>query len=172
MRTQQAAYYVSNVANNGGFIIIAADDRVQPILGYADLFSFADVYGAIEHKEGNVTQAADVAAVNKLKEIFNQGRILYVVVEGLATSQDNFIGENAEDIGLERNKKPAYNRAYTVINWLKGNKQFKHLPSGTFAVNALINPVINVDDASTCGLNSKLGRCMKVKIQYVIDKKK
>ena len=138
----------------------------------ADLFSFADVYGAIEHKEGNVAQAADAAAVNKLKEIFNQGRILYVVAEGLATSQDNFIGENAEDIGLERNKKLAYNRAYTVINWLKGNEQFKHLPSGTFAVNALIDPVINVDDASTRGLNSKLGRCVKVKIQYVIDKKK
>lgn len=40
MRTQQAAYYVFNVANNGGFIIIAADDRVQPILGYADSGAF------------------------------------------------------------------------------------------------------------------------------------
>lgn len=40
MHTQQAAYYVFNVANNGGFIIIAADDRVQPILGYADSGAF------------------------------------------------------------------------------------------------------------------------------------
>ncbi len=136
----------------------------------AELYSFADVYGAIESSDGNVAQAMDAEAVDKLNEIFDKGRILYVVAEGLATSQDNFIGENAEDVGLERNKKLAYNRAYTVVNWLKGNEKFKRVSNNAFAVNALVNPVVNVDDESTQGLNSKLRRCVKVRIHYVIDK--
>ena len=135
----------------------------------AELYSFADVYGAIEENTGNVAQASDQAAVDRLTDIFEKGRVLYVVAEGLATSQDNFIGENAEEIGLERNKALAYNRAFTVVNWLKTNDKFQKVPGNAFIVNALVNPVVEVNDASTRGLNSKVRRSVKVRIYYAID---
>ena len=136
----------------------------------AELYSFADVYNAINTSDSTAVQGADLESTNKLKEIFTKGRVLYVVAEGFATSQDNFIGENAEDVGLERNKKLAFNRAYTVVNWLKGNEKFRKISDNTFVVNALENPIIDVDDHSTRGLNSKLRRSVKVRIYYAIDK--
>ena len=138
----------------------------------AELFSFADVYGAIENREGHVAQASDDAAVRKIQEIFAQGNVLYVVAEGYATSQDNFIGEDAENVGLERNKNLAYNRALTVMNWLKGNEKLKNIPSNAYSVNALANPIISVKDESVLGLTPKLSRCVKVRIHYVIKNKK
>ena len=138
----------------------------------AELFSFADVYGAIENREGHVAQASDDAAVQKIQEIFAQGNVLYVVAEGYATSQDNFIGEDAENVGLERNKNLAYNRALTVMNWLKGNEKLKNIPSNAYSVNALTNPIISVKDESVLGLTPKLSRCVKVRIHYVIKNKK
>lgn len=133
------------------------------------LVSFADIYAAIEKNEGNVALAADSATVEKLNRIFTDGRLLYVVAEGLATSQDNFIGENAEEVGLERNKKLAYNRAFTVVNWLKTNPKFKNMPGNAFIVNALINPVVELNDDSVQGLNAKVKRSVKVRIFYAID---
>lgn len=134
------------------------------------LFSFADVYAAIENNQGNVAAASDTAAVNEFKKILEQGKILYVTAEGLATSQDNFIGENSKEIGLERNKKLAYNRAFTVTNWLKGNRAFRNVPGDSFLVNALVDPVVEVDDESVQGLDAKLARSVKVRIYYVIGK--
>ena len=136
----------------------------------AELFSFADVYGAIENREGHVAQVSDDAAVQKIQEIFTQGNVLYVVAEGYATSQDNFIGEDAENVGLERNKTLAYNRAFTVVNWLKGNEKLKNIPDYAYSVNALVNPIIHVKDESVLGLTPKLSRCVKVRIHYVINK--
>ena len=136
----------------------------------AELFSFADVYGAIENREGHVAQVSDDAAVQKIQEIFAKGNVLYVVAEGYATSQDNFIGEDAENVGLERNKNLAYNRAMTVINWLKGNEKLKNIPDNVYSLNALVNPIIKVKDESVLGLTPKLSRCVKVRIHYVINK--
>ncbi len=136
----------------------------------AELYSFADIYSAIEGNDGNIANAANTEAVNRLNEIFTKGRIIYVMAEGLATSQDNYIGEDSENVGLERNKTLAYNRAYTVVNWLKGNEKFRNVSNNVFAVNALVNPIVKVDDKSVQGLNSKLGRCVKVRIHFVIDK--
>lgn len=34
--TSNAAYYVFNIGNNQGFVIVAGDDRINPILGYSD----------------------------------------------------------------------------------------------------------------------------------------
>lgn len=138
----------------------------------AELFSFADVYGAIENRDGHVAQASDDAAVQKVQDIFAQGHVLYVVAEGYATSQDNFIGEDAENVGLERNKNLAFNRALTVMNWLKGNENLKNIPGHAYSVNALTNPIISVKDESVLGLTPKLSRCVKVRIHYVINKKK
>lgn len=135
------------------------------------LFSFADVYAAIESNEGNVAMASDRTAVGELKKILTEGRVLYVIAEGLATSQDNFIGDNSEEVGLVRNKKLAYNRAFTVTNWLKNNQTFKNVSSDAFLVNALVNPIVEVNDESVQGLNAKLRRSVKVRIYYVIDNK-
>lgn len=136
----------------------------------SDLYSFADIYAAIEGNGGYVALAADQSAVAQLDSILKNGRILYVQAEGLATSQDNYVGENAENIGLERNKTLAYNRAYTVIKWLKGNAMFKNVPNNDFSINALTDPIVTVNDKSTQGLNAKLNRCVKVRIHCVIDK--
>lgn len=136
----------------------------------AALYSFADIYAAIEGNSGYVAQAADESAVKELDYILKEGRILYVQAEGLATSQDNYIGENAENVGLERNKTLAYNRAYTVIKWLRGNAMFKNVQNNDFSINALTDPIVTVNDKSTQGLNAKLNRCVKVRIHCVIDK--
>lgn len=34
--SEQNAFYVFNVENNGGFVIVAGDDRMTEILGYSD----------------------------------------------------------------------------------------------------------------------------------------
>ena len=136
----------------------------------AELYSFADIYGAIEGTDGNVAMAANAESVEKLNEIFDNGRIIYVMAEGFATSQDNFIGENAEDVGEERNKKLAFNRAYTVVNWLKGNEKFKRVSNNVFAINALPNPIVETKATSTRVLDAKLKRYVKVRIHYAIDK--
>ena len=135
-----------------------------------ELYSFADVYGALETTEGNVSLAADAKTVEKLTRIFKNGEILSVVAEGVATSQDNYSGEDAENVGLERNRELAYHRAYTVINWLRTNPMLKDVRANTFVVNALVNPIIEVHDNSTQELNAKLRRCVKVRIQYVEGK--
>lgn len=135
-----------------------------------DVYSFADVYAAIEGDGGIMAQAADANTVARLNEILSQGRILYVMAEGLATSQDNYTGRDADKVGEERNKTLAYNRALTVTKWLRGNAKFSRAVQGDFALNALTNPIVTVNDKSTQGLNAKLNRCVKVRIHYVIDK--
>lgn len=134
------------------------------------LYSFADVYAALEGNKGNVAQASNPTSVEELKEIFDKGEILYVSSEGLATSQDNFTGENSKEIGLERNKTLAFNRARTVINWLKSSNSFKNVSDASFLINALTNPIVDINDESVQGLNAKLNRSVKVRIFFKIDK--
>lgn len=135
----------------------------------ADIYSFADVYAAIEGNDGYVAACADSATVQAIRRILDGGRILYVQAEGLATSQDNYTGEDADKVGLERNKTLAYNRAYTVIKWLKGNENFRKVVGNNFSLNALTDPIAVVSDKSTRGLSAKLNRCVKVKVHYVIE---
>ena len=33
---QQSDFYVFNVPDNGGFVVVSGDDRAVPVLGYAD----------------------------------------------------------------------------------------------------------------------------------------
>lgn len=136
----------------------------------ADLYSFADIYAAVEGEGGYISSFTDNATVAELKKIFENGRIQFVSAEGLATSQDNYVGEDAENVGLERNKALAYGRARTVIQWLKGSGVFKNIGRNSFSLNALSAPVSTVNDKSTRGLNAKLNRCVKVRINYVIEK--
>lgn len=138
--------------------------------GEDDLYSFADIYAAVEGDGGYISEFTDTATVTELKNIFENGRIQFVSAEGLATSQDNYVGENAENVGLERNKTLAYNRARTVIQWLKNSGVFKNIGHNSFSLNALTDPISIVNDKSTRGLNAKLNRCVKVRISYVIEK--
>ena len=136
----------------------------------ADLYSFADIYAAVEADGSSVSSYADNATVAELKNIFENGRIQFVSAEGLATSQDNYVGDDAENVGLERNKTLAYNRARTVIQWLRDSGAFKSIGRNSFSLNALTDPIGIVNDKSTRGLNAKLNRCVKVRINYVIEK--
>ena len=136
----------------------------------ADLYSFADIYAAVEGEGGYISGFTDNSTVAELKNIFENGRIQFVSAEGLATSQDNYVGEDAENVGLERNKALAYSRARTVIQWLKDSGVFKNIGRNSFSLNALTDPVSVVNDKSTRGLNAKLNRCVKVRINYVIEK--
>lgn len=135
-----------------------------------DLYSFADIYAAVEGEGGYISNFTDNATVAELKNIFENGRIQFVSAEGLATSQDNYVGEDAENVGVERNKTLAYNRARTVIQWLKNSGVFKNIGHNSFSLNALTDPIGIVNDESTRGLNAKLNRCVKVRINYVIEK--
>ena len=135
-----------------------------------DLYSFADVYAAVEGNGGVLANSTDAATVAELKNIFENGRIQFVSAEGLATSQDNYSGDDAENVGLERNKTLAYNRARTVIQWLKDCGVFRNIGRNCFSLNALTDPIGVVNDPSTRGLNAKLNRCVKVRISYVIEK--
>ena len=136
----------------------------------ADLYSFADVYAAIEGDGGSLAGCTDSTTVAELKNIFENGRIQFVSAEGMATSQDNYVGEDAENVGIERNKALAYNRARTVIQWLRDCGAFKGIGRNCFSLNALTDPISTVTDKSTRGLNAKLNRCVKVRINYVIEK--
>ena len=135
----------------------------------ADVYSFADIYAAIEGEDGYAGACADSATVDAIRRIFDEGRILYVQAEGLATSQDNYTGADAKNVGLERNKTLAFNRAYTVVKWLKGNENFRKVVGNNFSLNALTDPIATVSDKSTRGLDAKLNRCVKVKVYYVTE---
>ena len=135
-----------------------------------DLYSFADVYAALEGNEGYISRYADKETVDTIKEILEKGEILHVSAEGVATSQDNWTGEDAEVVGLTRNRTLAYNRALSAIKWLQNSGKFKNVKREDFSINALAEPIGIVNDASTQGLKAKLNRCARIKVQYIIKK--
>ena len=135
-----------------------------------EIYSFADVYAAIEGNEGYVAQCADPAAVAEIQRILTEGTILTVTAEGVATSQDNYTGENAEEVGLVRNKALSFNRAWSALKWLRESGKFAGVKREDFVINTLTDPISRVDDASTRGLNAKLNRCARIRIKYIIKK--
>jgi len=137
----------------------------------AEVYSFADVYAAIEGDEGYVAQCADPTAVREIRRILTEGRILSVQAEGVATSQDNYTGADAEQVGYLRNRELSYNRAWSAIKWLRESGHFEGVNRENFVINILTDPISTVDDASTRGLNAKLNRCARVRITYVIKKR-
>ena len=143
----------------------------MPIDENSELVSFADVYAAIEGNEGYISQYADKDAVEAIKNIFKNGKILHVSAEGLATSQDNWSGADAESVGLSRNKTLSHNRALSAIKWLQRSGKFEYVRQEDFSINALSEPIGEVNDTSTQGLNAKLNRCARIRITYVIPAK-
>lgn len=134
-----------------------------------ELVSFADVYAAMNSCNGYIANYADAATVEKVRNIMDNGTIVLIQAEGLATSQDNYSGADAPRIGYERNSALSQNRAQTVISWLKGNQHLNDVASQIFMVGNMNGNVRTVTDKSTRGLNAKLNRCVKVKIHYMMN---
>ena len=132
-----------------------------------ELVSFADVYAALYSNEGYVSRFTDEATVQKIRDILDRGAILLIQADGFATSQDNYSGENAERVGIERNTALADNRANTVITWLTADSRMQDVRSQSFIYNNR-GDIRTVTDPSTRGLNAKLNRCVKVRIRYMI----
>lgn len=94
-----------------------------------ELVSFADVYAVMNSNKGYISQFTDTASVSHIQHVSKDGVITMIQVEGLATSQDNYTGANAEQVGIERNTALSQNRAQTVISWLKTNEHMKEVAS-------------------------------------------
>lgn len=139
---------------------------------YEYLVSLADMYAALTQNEGHISQHADPTTVENIRKILANSIITNVHVEGLATSQDNYSGANAQSVGLMRNTALSKNRAATVIEWLRSFEQFsKHDPKvyevSTFDIERVAPGIGKVDNTSTRGLDAKLNRCVKVHIQFM-----
>ena len=139
----------------------------MPLEDGTTLYSFADVYAALVGDEGYVSNFSDKQAVDAIRDILENGQILHVQAEGLATSQDNYTGENAEAVGLDRNRALSHYRAFSVIKWLRESGKFGKLKHGDFSINVLSDPIGRVDDTSTRGLKAKLNRCARITIKYI-----
>ena len=133
-----------------------------------ELVSFADVYAAMNDNEGYIAQFTDSTAVAHIRDIFKNGTIAMIQCEGLATSQDNYTGANADQVGRDRNSALSQYRANSVISWLKENPKMKDVASQIYMVSSLNGSIRTVKDKSTRGLNAKLNRCVKVRIHYLL----
>ena len=133
-----------------------------------ELVSFADVYAAMNSNEGYISQFTDTATVAHIKDILQNGTIAMIQCEGLATSQDNYTGDNASQVGRDRNNALSQNRAATIISWLKQKANMKNAASQIYMVGDLGGSIRTVTDKSTRGLNAKLNRCVKVRIHYLL----
>lgn len=130
-----------------------------------ELVSFADVYAAINGNEGYISQFADEATVNRIKDILNNGVVSVIQVEGMATSQDNYSGDK-NNVSTERNTALAENRAESVLKWLQQNEKLEDALAQTF-ISSGRNTINTVTDKSTRGLDAKLNRGVKVRINYL-----
>ena len=92
---------------------------------------------------------------------------MYIQVEGLATSQDNYSADVDGRVGKERNNALAENRAQTVISWLTEHEKMQDVRSQIYLMNNQ-GGIRTVKDPSTRGLNAKLNRCVKVRIHYLM----
>ena len=133
-----------------------------------EFVSFADVYAAMTSNNGYIAKYADAGTVARIKNILENGTITMIQAEGLATSQDNFSGADAAQVGWMRNNALSQNRANTVITWLKSKDRLQQVASQIFLVSSLDGAIREVKDTSTRGLNAKLNRCVKVRIHYML----
>jgi len=132
-----------------------------------ELVSFADIYAALNSNEGFISRYADEQTVRHINDILDHGAIQIIITEGFATSQDNFIGKDADKVGIERNTALAENRANTVVSWLTNDARLQDVRTQSLLYNNR-GDIRTVTDPSTRGLNAKLNRCVKVRIRYMI----
>lgn len=139
----------------------------MPVDDDTSLYSFADVYAALTGDDGYIGHYSDKQAVDAINDILTNGTIVHVQAEGLATSQDNYTGNDAGAVGLSRNKALSHYRAYSAIKWLKESGKFDGLKPENFSINILPEPIGKVEEQNTRGLKAKLNRCARIKIMYV-----
>ena len=61
-----AAYYVFNIGDNQGFVIVAGDDRINPILGYSDEGYYDDAKAPVNMKNWLGEYAQQIALLDKI----------------------------------------------------------------------------------------------------------
>lgn len=149
--------------SHDGLDIIRENMRLD---GNDELVSFADIYAALNGNEGYIAQFTDEETVNRIKDILENGVITMVQTEGMATSQDNYSGANADKVGEERNSALSENRANSVMKWLQENESLADALYQSFFTNGK-NTINEVKDTSTQGLDAKLNRGVKVRIHYL-----
>lgn len=131
-----------------------------------ELVSFADVYAAINGNEGYIANFTDPETVARIQDILQNGLITMVQTEGMATSQDNYTGANATQVGKDRNTALSENRSASVMKWLQQNEKLNNALYHSFFTQGN-NTINTVKDESTRGLNAKLNRGVKVRIHYL-----
>ena len=67
--SSEAAYYVFNVGNNQGFVIVAGDDRINPILGYSDEGYFDEAKAPVNMKAWLNEYAQQISLLDKVSNI-------------------------------------------------------------------------------------------------------
>lgn len=135
------------------------------------LVSLADIYAAVTSNEGHIANYTDSATVAEIRNVIENGVVTAILIEGLATSQDNYSGADAKQVGLERNMTLSDGRTHTVLNWLRATGRFNEVDSKTYRVDSFENEIRGigrVDDPSTRGLKAKMNRCVKVHLQYIL----
>lgn len=148
--------------SNLGIDIVRSNMEVKD----ADLYSFADIYAAIEGLGGYIDGYVDKEKVENLSRILNEGEITNICVSGAATNQDN---STNQEQAQSRNTALAQNRTQSVLMWLRscGISKLTDANLQVFMVNDLRGPVHQIEDKSTRSLNAKLNRCVKVTVDYM-----
>ena len=67
--SNEAAYYVFNIGNNQGFVIVAGDDRINPILGYSDEGYFDEAKAPANMKAWLNDYAQQISLLDKVAGI-------------------------------------------------------------------------------------------------------
>ena len=67
--SNQAAYYVYNVGNNQGFVIVSGDDRINPILGFSDEGYFDEAKAPENMKNMLDEYAQQISMLNEVSNV-------------------------------------------------------------------------------------------------------
>ncbi len=65
----QAAFYIFNVGNNQGFVIVSGDDRINPILGYSDEGNFDETKAPVNMKNWLNEYAQQISMLDEVAGI-------------------------------------------------------------------------------------------------------
>ncbi len=67
--SSNAAYYIFNIGNNQGFVIVSGDDRINPILGYSDEGNFDEAKTPANMKNMLNEYAQQISMLDKVSNV-------------------------------------------------------------------------------------------------------
>ena len=67
--SNNAAYYIFNIGNNQGFVIVSGDDRINPILGYSDEGNFDEAKTPANMKNMLNEYAQQISMLDKVSNV-------------------------------------------------------------------------------------------------------